>query len=176
LSRFSLWLTRHRTADGWDLAVDESANPSLFRPERIELRLQPDVTDTDPVVWNNLLIAVSRLPEKPTLKTPPPVEAPQVLIEDDEAIDEPEDPVQRALSALANSIRSSSEPVSLLEWKGGRQELTELDNEAWLVFCSMQLKAGGMQLEFVSNTDLDPFPINETFHDVLARRPLTESA
>jgi hypothetical protein len=176
LSRFSLWLTRHRTADGWALPVDESATTSLFRPERIDLRLQPDVTDTDPVVWDNLLIAVSRLPEKPGPRAQPPEEAPQMLMEDEEEIAEPDDPIERALRELASSIRASKEPISLLGWKGDRQELAGLDNEAWLVFCSMQLKSGGMQLEFLSDAEFDPFPINESFYDVLARRPLSEAA
>ena len=177
LSRFALWLTRHRTADGWELAVEEGADVAIFRPERIELRPQPDVADTDPATWANLLVAVSKMPPKQAAVAPRPDAGPQMLLEDDGGdVAESLDPTQRAIRELAALASRSEAPISLLTWKRGRSELAEVGDEAWLMFSCMQLKGGGLRLTFVEGQDLDPFPINEAFYDVEVRRALPEAA
>lgn len=177
LSRFALWLTRHRTADGWELAVEDTANIAIFRPERIGLRPQPDVADTDAAVWDGLLAAISKLPPKKMVVTPTPSEGPQMLIEDDEdVVAEPINPPQLALRELVAIANRSDEPISLLSWKQGRPDLSDVSDEAWLMFCCMQLNAEGLRLSFIEGSVLDPFPINEVFHDVQVRRPLLERA
>jgi hypothetical protein len=177
LSRFSLWLTRHRTADGWELPVEATAPVALFRPERIEMRPQPDVADTDQATWDNLLVAVSKMPVKKVAKAAPPDAGPQLLIEDDESVvSEPQDPVQRALRDLAAQASRSDAAISLLSWKRERAELAEVSDEAWLMFSCMQLKGGGLRLSFAEHADLDPFAVNESFYDIEVRRPLPEAA
>lgn len=177
LSRFALWLTRHRTADGWELAVEEGADVAIFRPEHIELRPQPDVADTDPAAWDNLLMAVSKMPPKQAAVAPQPDAGPQMLLEDDEGeVAESLDPTQRAIRELAALASRSETPISLLTWKRGRSELAEVSDEAWLMFSCMQLKGGGLRLTFVEGQELDPFPINEAFYDVEVRRALPEAA
>jgi hypothetical protein len=177
LSRFSLWLTRHRTADGWELPVEGDAPVALFRPERVDFRPQPDVADTDPMTWDNLLVAVSKMPAKRLPPTPPPDAGPQLLIEDGETdVAEPQDPVQCALRELAALASRSEEAISLLSWKRKRVELADVTDEAWLMFSCMQLKGGGLRLSFAEYSDLDPFAINESFYDIEVRRPLPEAA
>lgn len=177
LSRFSLWLTRHKTADGWDIAVESSANVAIFGPERIELRPQPDVADTDPSAWDNLLVAVSKLPPKKAPPAPRAEEGPQLLLEDEvDEVEEPVDPAQKALRDLVAQACRSEAPISLLEWKRARPELVDVSDEAWLMFSCLQLKGGGMRLSFVGQPELDPFPVNEAFYDVQVQRPLPEAA
>lgn len=177
LSRFALWLTRHRTADGWELAVEEGADVAIFRPEHIELRPQPDVADTDPAAWDNLLVAVSKMPPKQAAVASQPDAGPQMLLVDDEGeVAESLDPTQRAIRELAALASRSEAPISLLTWKRGRTELAEVSDEAWLMFSCMQLKGGGLRLTFVEGQELDPFPINEAFYDVEVRRTLPEAA
>jgi hypothetical protein len=65
LSRFALWLARNKTSDGWELAVDEKTDGALVRPERVELRPQPDVFDMEPAAWDGLLAAVAKMPARP---------------------------------------------------------------------------------------------------------------
>lgn len=177
LSRFSLWLTRHKTADGWDIAVESSANVAIFGPERIELRPQPDVADTDPSAWDNLLVAVSKLPPKKAPPAPRAEEGPQLLLEDEvDEVEEPVDPAQKALRDLVAQACRSEAPISLLKWKRARPELVDVSDEAWLMFSCLQLKGGGMRLSFVGQPELDPFPVNEAFYDVQVQRPLPEAA
>lgn len=176
LSRFALWLARHKTADGWEVAVEEGAHAAVFRPERIELRPQPDVADTDQAVWDGLLAAVAKLPAKREASVRPADAGPQLLLEDDEAeVIERLDPVQRAIQELVAQAGRSKEPISLLDWKSGRPELAEVGTEAWLMFACMQLKGGGLHLAFVEETVLDPFPINQTFYDVKVRMAQPET-
>lgn len=177
LSRFSLWLTRHKTADGWETAVESSASTALFRPEAMELRPQPDVADTDPSAWEGLLTAAAKLPPKKTPAAPQVEQGPQLLLDDDdESVEEPVDPVQKALWALVAQACRSDAPISLLDWKRDRPELVDVSDEAWLMFSCLQLKGGGMRLSFVEQPELDPFPVNEAFYDVEVRRPLPEAA
>ena len=177
LSRFALWLTRHKTADGWDIAVESSASVALFRPECIELRPQPDVADTDPSAWDSLLVAVSKLPPKKAPPAPRAEEGPQLLLEDETSeVVEVVDPARKAVQELVAHACQSDAPISLLGWKRARPELADVSDEAWLMFSCLQLKGGGMRLSFVEQPVLDPFPVNEAFYDVEVRRPLPEAA
>lgn len=176
LSRFALWLARNKTSDGWELAVDEKADSALFRPERVELRPQPDVADTEPATRDSLLAAVARMPEKPTVVAARADPGPQLVLEDDVEVQEPVDPQQVALRELATHAASATEPVSLLAWKRCRTELVDVTDEAWLMFACLQLKGSGYRVEFVQRLDLDPFPINERFHDIEVRCAVPEAA
>lgn len=171
LSRFALWLVRNKTYDGWDLAVDEKVDVALFRPECIALRPQPDVADTEPATWDNLLAAVAKLPVKVKLNAAATDSGPQFLVEDDPVVQEVEEPQQVALRELAVRAESATEPISLLSWKRCRAELTDVTDEAWLMFACLQLKGRGLRVEFVRQVDFDPFPVNECFYDVEVRCP-----
>lgn len=177
LARFSLWLTRHRTADGWDLIVGEGTNAAIFRPEPIEMRPQLDVADTDPAAWDGLIGAVAKLPPKRQPVVVAPDAGPQLFIEEEEdGLAEPMDPTRRALRELVDFASRSEIPISLLVWKRGRSDLAEVSDEAWLMFSCMQLKGCGLRLSFVDALTLDPFPINESFNDVKVCRALPEPA
>lgn len=177
LSRFALWLTRHKTTDGWEVAVESSASAALFRPEPMELRPQPDVADTDPSAWDGLLAAVAKLPPKKMPSAPRTEQGPQLLLEDDDnEVEELVDPAQKALRELVSQACRSDIPISLLDWKRARSELADVSDEAWLMFSCLQLKGGGMRLRFIEQAELDPFPVNEAFYDVEVRRPLPEAA
>ncbi|MBE0548499.1 MAG: hypothetical protein IH627_12810 [Rubrivivax sp.] len=176
LSRFALWLTRNKTSDGWELAVEEKADVALFRPERVELRPQPDVSDMDPATRDGLLAAVAKMPTRPTMAAADADPGPQLLLEDDPEIEEVLEPQQLALRELTAQAASATEPISLLRWKRERLELATVLDEAWLMFACLQLKGSGLRVEFVQRDDLDPFPINERFHDVEVRCALAEAA
>ena len=115
LSRFALWLTQNQTVGGWDLFIEKDIPMSVVRPVGITLRPQPDVADTDATTSERLLLAVSKLPDpKGVVVAAPKNEAPQILIEDDDAqIVEVEDPVQKCLRELARHVTQREEPVSL---------------------------------------------------------------
>ena len=176
LSRFALWLTRNKTSDGWELAVNENSDMALFRLERVELRPQPDVSDMEPAAWNGLLAAVAKMPTKPTIAAVETDPGPQLLLEDDTEIEEVVDPQQVALRELTAQAASATESVSLLAWKRGRLELADVPDVVWLMFACLQLKGSGFRVEFVQRHDLDPFPINEHFYDIEVRCGLAEAA
>lgn len=171
LSRFALYLSQNRTTDGWELPVDERANRGLFRPERYELRPQPDVADMEPIVREAMLSAVAKMPPAKS-DSPEAAESehgPQMLMEEDEQLQETLSPERLALRALATEIVHASRPVSLLAFKRHRPELEEMSDEAWLMFACLQLKGSGFRVEFVQDAIIEPFPINEQFYDVTAR-------
>lgn len=176
LSRFALWLARNKTSDGWELAIDEKANAALFRPERVELRPQPDVSDMEPATWDGLLAAVAKMPTKSTMAAVEAEPGPQLLLEDDTEIEEVVDPQQVALRELTTQAALATEPISLLTWKRERLELADVPDEAWLMFACLQLKGSGFRVEFVQRDDLDPFPINERFYDIEVRCGWAEAA
>ena len=86
------------------------------------------------------------------------------------------DPPRKALLELVDHALRSDAPISLLNWKRVRPELIGVSDEAWLMFSCLQLKGGGMRLSFVEQPELDPFPVNEAFYDVVVQRPLPEAA
>jgi len=176
LSRIALWLARNKTSAGWELAVDEKSNAALFRPERVDLRPQPDVSDMEPAAWDGLLAAVARMPARLKVASVAADPGPQLLLEDDAEVEQVVDPQQVALRELSKQAASASGPISLLTWKRKRLELTEVPDEAWLMFACLQLKGSGFRVEFVQRDDLDPFPINERFHDIEVRCALPEAA
>ena len=176
LSRFALWLARNKTSDGWELAVDEKTDGALVRPERVELRPQPDVSDVEPAAWDGLLAAVAKMPARPKVASVASDPGPQLLLEDDPEVEQAVDPQQVALRELSTLAGSASVPMSLLTWKRGRLELADVPDEAWLMFACLQLKGSGFRVEFVQWDDLDPFPINERFHDVEVSRALPKAA
>ena len=176
LSRFALWLTQHKTSDGWDLAVDEKANPALFRPEVLDLRPQPNVEDTDPMTRGGLLEAVAKMPRKVAVKTQEEDSAPQYLVEDEGPVLEVLDSLQLALKELAAHAAAAPEPVSLLAWKRGRADLADASDDAWLMFACLQLRGSGFKVRFLKADDLDPYPINERFNDIAVHRDEPQAA
>lgn len=176
LSRFALWLARNKTSDGWELAVDEKTDVALVRPERVELRPQPDVSDMEPAARDGLLAAVAKMPARPKVASVATSPGPQLLLEDDIEVEQVVDPQQVALRELSTLAASASVPISLLTWKRKRLELAEVPDEAWLMFACLQLKGSGFRVEFVQWDDLDPFPINERFHDVEVSCALPKAA
>lgn len=176
LSRFALWLARNKTSDGWELAVDDKTDAALIRPERVELRPQPDVSDMEPAARDGLLAAVAKMPSRPKVGSVATSPGPQLLLEDDVEVEQVVDPQQVALRELSTLAASASVPISLLTWKRERLELADVPDEAWLMFACLQLKGSGFRVEFVQWDDLDPFPINERFHDVEVSCALAKAA
>jgi hypothetical protein len=169
LSRFALWLARNKTVDGWDIPVESTADRALFRPEQMALRPQPVVTDMDPAIRDGLLQAAAKLPAKASMKPPGPDCGPQLLVEDDAEVQQHLTPSQQALRDLVAHAESTAEAISLLTWKRSRPELADVMDEVWLMFACLQLKGRGFRVDFVQGLDVDPFPINEQFHDLQVR-------
>lgn len=175
LSGVALWLGRHKTTAGWDIEVDP-AHPlaaSMLRPAAIAIRVQPDVADTDDLINADLLSRVLPLLPPPKLpKRPKKPSIPQALIEDEDE-DEDEDEEEqipshvRAIMALASELRGSEEKVSLLEWKRGRMDLSEVDDSAWLMYCYPRLASLGLNAQMVDSKPTQIFSVNELFDDVL---------
>jgi hypothetical protein len=176
LSRFALWLARNKTSEGWDLSVDEHSNVALFRPERFDIRPQPDVSDMDPAAREGLLAAVSKIPAQPKVRPAAADPGQQLLVEDDTDVEQLVDPQQVALQDLLALTASACDPVSLLTWKRERQDIAHVSDEAWLMFACLQLKGSGLHVEFVQWGDLEVFPINERFHDIRVRCTLPKAA
>lgn len=171
-------MTRNKTADGWELAVEQDVSVAVFRAECLELRPQPNVADTDPAAWDGLLEAARKLPPPRAAPTPPKGQAgPQLVIEDDSnEVVEPVDPQRAALQELVERLSRGTDMVSLLAWKAGRRELADVSDEAWLMFACIQLKGSGFPVRFVETRSTEPFPINELFHDIEAWSPVAEAA
>jgi hypothetical protein len=177
LARFSLWLTRHRTADGWELPVDNAIDATLVRPQSVKVRPQPDVSDTDPVVWDAMVAAASRMPPKTTTTRQERDPGPQMMVGgDEEPVAEVLTPEQLAIERLAAEVRRSDAPASLLAWKTRQPELSHLSDETWLMFSSTQLKGMKYRVDFLADLQLDPFPINDAFFDIEVRRPHSAAA
>ena len=179
LSRFALWLARNRTSDGWEVTVEETADPALVRPEPFPLRPQPDVTDTYPEVRDGLLAAFAKMPKAVGAKPAEADPGPQLLQEDEaEELQEVQEPHQAALHDLVAEVLATSEPISLLRWKTGRPELADMPDEAWLMYSCLQLRGSGFPVDFIhDDAELEPFPINEQFQDIEVRGvPILEAA
>lgn len=167
LSHFALWLSKNKTSSGWDLNIKESVPLVLIRPEPVLLRPQPDVLDSDPEMVKSLISAIERMPPKPCTKKPTKDLGPQMIIEDDEdeTIDAL-DPHQIALQQLIDQSRNTTKPISLLAWKNSQELLREISSQAWLMYACTQLQGSGLKLNYIGELDLDPFPVNEFFHDI----------
>lgn len=173
LSGVALWLGRHKTTAGWDIEVDP-AHPlaaSMLRPAAIAIRVQPDVADTDDLINADLLSRVLPLLPPPKLpKGPKKPSSPQALIEDEDEDEDEEEQIPshvRAIMALASELRGSEEKVSLLEWKRGRMDLSEVDDSAWLMYCYPRLASLGLNAQMVDSKPTQLFSVNELFDDVL---------
>lgn len=178
LARFSLWLNRHKNSDGWDVdedTIEASAAIALYQPEALSIRPQVDVSQSDTLINDAVLAAVSKMPAKKwgvadfadSSNAHEP--AVHMLIEDDEDDFVVEsDPIRMIFVDLIGTLSNTKTAVSLLEWKHGRDDLAMLSDEAWLMYSSTQLRAQGVELTFVKDGDTDPFPINEPFMDVTA--------
>lgn len=167
LSRFALWLTRHRTADGWELPLDTLPPAALVRPEGLAIKPQVDVSDADAMNRDTLLAAVARMPIRKTAAKSATEEAPQLLISDEEvALTEVEDPVILSLQDLASQAQQGDTSISLLGWKSSHPALENISDAAWLMFACIQLRATGLHLFFSRAQEPDPFAVNERFHDI----------
>jgi len=166
LSRFSLWLTRNKTLDGWEVDVKESTSHSVVGAQSLGFRPQPDVGDPDPVTMDGVLAAVARLPAKASpapAKTDP---GPQMLVEDEDTVEFQMSVQHAALEELTLAAQATHTPISLLDFKRAHPSLTDTSDAVWMVFASAQLRSRKFRLDFVNALELDPFPINEHFHDV----------
>lgn len=166
LSRFALWLTRHKTQDGWDLPVAADVDAALVRADALTFRVQPDVKDMEPATQSGLLAAVAKLPPVEKHQVALVDEGPQLLVEDNEPLQELASAEEAALGELSAQADAAREPISLLEWKRARPELADMADEAWLMFAGLQLKGSGHAVRFVAQDDFEPFPVNERFYDI----------
>lgn len=167
LSRYALWLNRHRTAAGWEVDVTETSSAAVFPPQTLDFRPQPDVQDSDPLIVQALISAAARLPAIERKVRSVEDDEPQLLIDaDDDMVEEVIDPVRQAVMDLIAQTPQSPTPVSLLQWKSGRSDLDEIGDESWLLFACMQLRGSGLEMRFPGHIRHDPFEINEAFFDV----------
>ena len=175
LSNFALWLDRNKTTTGWEMEGVglQTVGEALWRPLRIKLRPQPDVADTDEIVVDGLLRIVTMLPPPkpdPQVKALP---APQRKIEDDDdgTFVEQEAPHERALrDFVAKVCAPDAGHVSLAAFKRERQEIEDLDDGAWLMYCYTQLLEPGFEVEVLDAPSAGRFVVNDPFFDILVRR------
>lgn len=167
LSRYSLWLGRHRMSPGWDIDVSASSPLALFEPLRLPFKPQPDVSDDDQVIVEGLLRAVARMPAQELKPRVPVEEEPQLLISDeDDVVTEEPDPVREAILKLSLEAHRSEQPISLLSWKTSHPELEVIGDETWLLYAGTQLRSIGLQMNYCQPRVLDTFEINDTFYDI----------
>lgn len=167
LARFSMWLSQHKTEDGWEVPVDESTDLAMLRPDTIEVRPQPDVQDVDQSIQDTLVGIVTKMPLAKRLEPPREPPPPQMIIEDEKSEPVVElNPLKVMFRELIESIELAQQPLSLREWKRGRPDLAQFTDGAFLMFLIQPLRKVGMELTYVWPPDPDPFPINEPFHDI----------
>lgn len=166
LSRFALWLGRNKTVDGWDVDVTETMGAAIAGAQALGFRPQPDVQDPDPVTMHGMLAAVARLPARPSQAPAQEDPVPQMLVEDSEPLEFRMSVQHAALEALALEAKAASAAISLLAFKRGQRQLDETSDAVWMVFACAQLRSRKFRLEFLSAPEVDPFPVNEYFHDV----------
>ncbi|MNV49476.1 hypothetical protein D3C71_1414310 [compost metagenome] len=176
LSRFALWLGRNKTMDGWDVRVDEKASHAVAGAQALGFRPQPDVFDPDPVTREGVMAAIARLPVMSSAVPVRQDESPQILIEDEEQVEFTMSVQHAALEDLAIVASTTREPISLLSFKRDHDALVDTGDAVWMVFACAQLRSRKFRLEFVQAIDVDPFPINEHFHDVHVRAPLAQTS
>lgn len=174
LSRFALWLGRNKTMDGWEVDVDEKTSNAVVGAQTLGFRPQPDVFDPDPVTMEGVMTAIARLPMVSTASTAQQDAGPQILIEDEEQVEFTMSVQHAALEELALVATCTREPISLLSFKRDCDALGETSDAVWMVFACAQLRSRKFQLDFVEALEVDPFPINERFHDVRVRAPLLQ--
>ena len=167
LARFSMWLSQHKTEDGWEVPVDESTDLAMLRPDTIEVRPQPDVQDVDQSIQDALVGIATKMPLAKRLEPPREPPPPQMIIEDEKSEPVVElNPLKVMFRELIESIELAQQPLSLREWKRGRPDLAQFTDGAFLMFLIQPLRKVGMELTYVWPPDPDPFPINEPFHDL----------
>ena len=175
LSRYADWLASNKTSDGWDIEVSAKADTVLFRPDPLQMRPQPDTNEADTANSLRLLEAVARMPKQRKTHKASLIDAsPQEVIS--ESMDEVDvilEPQEAALQDLIQHLDSAGEeggPKSLVEWKRARRELDGVTDEQWLLYAAIQLRTSDYVTAFLSERQVDEFPINESFFDVEVRR------
>jgi len=173
LSRMSLWLQQNKTADGFEIEISERSPVALFKPLPIKVREQIDVRDTDAMVFEKLVAAIKRLPARELARASGQDESPKPQLVVTDSLDEITIEIQaheRKLDELLEELNDTVGPISLARWKDAHQDLNDLTVEEWLLFSSTELHNDGYVVTFVTVEEIDAFPVNEKFSDVLVMR------
>lgn len=169
LSRVSHWLRQNKTASGFEVSL-EGAPAVLFRAEPFAVKSHMDVRSASERDYGYLVDALRRLPPRPM---PLPIRerpAPLDIIEDNEG-QEPVvlEPHDAMIELLIEELHQSSQAISLRHWKERNDFDTELSNEDWLLYASIQLENEGIMLTFVPDDDGAGQFSNQVSNDVIAR-------
>jgi biopolymer transport protein ExbB/TolQ len=172
ISSMSLWLRQNKTASGFEIDIKETAPVAIFAAHAVSVRRQVDVTDTDGLMNEMLIKAVTSMPPRKhgQALTGDPEASPPRMIEDGKT-----NAVatlaahELQLDLLVDALYAATQPVSLADWKATQAALDDLSVEEWLLYGSVQLESQGFLVEFVGEPPAPGFPINRRFHDVLAK-------
>ncbi|HUD33458.1 MAG TPA: hypothetical protein VMR43_10660 [Variovorax sp.] len=175
LARFSLALQRNKLLTGWDLPVEDDVDASLLRTQALAFRPQVDVKDLDDQLQERLRKVVATLPRTRTVAPESVDLGEQTILEETEVLLEHQDPEYLALAALMADVEQTPRRVSLLTWKRERPDLDRMQDEAWLLYAGLQLKARKKLVEFTSDEVDDPFALNFSFSDAWVSEPPREA-
>lgn len=151
LGRVSLWMAQNKTAEGFDVDLDDSMAVELLTPEKVKVKWNLDVTDNDPVVHDCMAAAATAMPkpraEKPETAAPP---AQEVRYTEQEEIDEEPDPVDAMIELAASALAQSAQvQLSLAGWYAAHiTDLEGVTEEEWLLYSSRQLAVMGFKVDF----------------------------
>jgi hypothetical protein len=76
------------------------------------------------------------------------------------------EPHEEALLRLVQSAAEVRRPISLVDWKSGEPQLSELTDEEWILYASTQVEAEGLQLTFLYAPAIEG-QLNERYYDAM---------
>lgn len=177
LARVSLWLSKNRLSEGFEVDVTPEVAARLLPPMTLTTAWNIDVSDTDEMVTSGILAAAKRLPAAAAAKKPEPVESPVVLSTQQAIEQAPSYPIDELIDAYldfisSDAVLSEEADLSLLRWRQRLGEAYGLDgatsDEDWLLYAYSQISSAGFTV------DLDirpraPGEYNDYFNDAAAR-------
>ena len=173
LGRVALWLTQNRLSNGFDLDVNETMPVAILMPEPVPNTWNIDVRDTDPVVFDGLVVAAARLPAPRQQLDAEQAPAATLEVFSTEQVVEQlvRDPVDELIEKLFDFMAERPEErVSLLQWKCLGELPGDVSDEEWLLYTSTQAASVGYQVDL----QLIERPVgvfNDIFEDVIVSSP-----
>jgi len=166
LARYASWLSSNRTARGWDMEVPATVDAALLRPDPLQVRPQPDITDSSRDNLERLIAAANRLRPAQHARRALADDSSLVLSDSMEDIPSPAAAHQVALLQLLEHLRTAHEPVSLCAWKARVPDLADVPDEHWLLYACVQLRSSRLPMRFIADPVAELLPLNQVFRDV----------
>jgi hypothetical protein len=172
LGKVALWLTQNQLTSGFDIDIDESMPVTLITPTPLVNTWNIDVRDTDPVVYDGMVAAVTRLPAPriSVQEQAKPEVSPQVLSTVQDVVVAERDPVDDLIEHLLDVMHNEPDRrISLLQWKQAHG-LEIVSDEEWLLYAASQAATMGYKVD-PQLIDRRAGIYNDLFEDVMVSIP-----